>query len=405
MSSTTENDGRHPSGFAVVAAARALIVTAAEMAQVAVAWELYVHTRDPLTLGILGFAQFVPVLLFAVPAGQMADRFDRQRISVLMLIVIAVSFFTLLWIDRRNAIAVYALMFALGAGRAFLGPALGAWVASTIAPQNVARYTAVNSLAFSIAAIAGPAVGGLLLAASSATSVYQITVVLLVLAVGLLATAPRPPTLAGARAELSLASALDGLRFLRSRPALFAAVSMDFVAVFLGGVTALLPIFASDILHVGAPGLGALRAAPAVGAGLMGAWLSWRPLKRKIGLNLLVAVAVFGVATIVFGASTWFPLSLAMLAVLGAADMVSVIVRGALLQVLVPSEWRGRVAAVNAVFIGASNELGEMESGGLAKLIGSVGAVVVGGVGTIVVVVAVALLVPALRDVDEVDVS
>jgi hypothetical protein len=198
----------------------------------------------------------------------------------------------------------------------------------------------------------------------------------------------------------TVAAALDGLRFLRGRPMLFAAIGLDFVAVFLGGVTALLPIFAVDVLHTGATGLGVLRAAPAFGAAAMGAWLTARPLERHLGAAMFVGVVLFGVATIVFGTSTSLPLSLAMLAVLGAADMVSMVVRSGLMQVLVPSEWRGRVSAVTSVFIGASNELGEMESGVAAKLLGPVGAVVVGGVGCVAVALAGALAFPSLRRMD-----
>lgn len=390
-------------GFPAVASARALVVTGAEMAQVAVAWEVYVATHDPLTLGLLGLAQFLPVFLFAIPAGQVGDRFNRRLTSVLTLMGIAIALFSLLWIDRRELVLVYGLMFVLGTFRAFLGPALGALVASLIPAESVARFSAINSMLFCIAAIVGPSIGGILLAASSADFVYLVSGVLLVLATAVIAVVDAPRDEAGAKAPLSVAGALDGLRFLRGRPVLFAAVAMDFVAVFLGGVTALLPIFASDVLHVGATGLGVLRAAPAAGAGIMAAWLTFRPLRRGAGRALLACVALFGIATVVFGVSTSLPLSMAMLAVLGAADMVSVVVRSALLQLLVPSEWRGRVSAVNSVFIGASNELGEMESGTLARLIGPVGAVVVGGIGTVVVVVAMAVLVPALGEADTVD--
>ncbi len=389
-------------GFPATAAARALVVTGAEMAQVAVAWEVYDHTHDPLTLGLLGLAQFLPVFLFAIPAGQVGDRFPRKLTTVIALSGIAIALFALLGIDRTRVDIVYGLMFVLGTFRAFLSPALSALVASLIPPHAVARYSAINSMLFCIAAIVGPAIGGVLLAAFGADFVYRISGALLAISVVLMALVDAPRTEAGDKAKLSIANALDGLRFLRSQPILFACVTMDFVAVFLGGVTALLPIFASDVLHTGASGLGVLRAAPAVGAGVMATWLAFRPLHKKIGVTLLACVALFGVATVVFGLSTSFPLSLAMLAVLGAADMVSVVVRSALLQVLVPDEWRGRVSAVNSVFIGASNELGEMESGSLAKVLGPVGAVVVGGVGTVVVVFAMTLLVPALKDVDTV---
>jgi MFS family permease len=390
-------------GFFVATTARALLVTGAEMANVAVGYEVYQATKDPLTLGLLGLAQFLPVLLFAVPAGQVGDRFPRKATTLIMLIGMMIAMFAILLIDRRDVYLVYSLMFGFGTLRAFLGPALSALLASLIPAHSVSRYSAINSMLFCIAAILGPSIGGVLLAAVSADFVYLVAAILVALALSLMAAVHAPRSEAGDKAKLSFATALDGLRFVRSQPVLFSAIAMDFVAVFLGGVTALLPIFAVDVLHVGAVGLGMLRAAPSVGAGVVGLWLTLRPLRRRTGLTLMVCVAIFGVATIVFGLSTSFPLSLAMLAVLGAADMVSVVVRSALLQVLVPSEWRGRVSAVNAVFIGASNELGEMESGVAARLMGPVAAVVAGGVGTVVVVVVVFLAVPALWRIDSLD--
>ncbi|MDP2342754.1 MAG: MFS transporter [Deltaproteobacteria bacterium] len=390
-------------GFPVATAARALLVTGAEMAQVAVAYEIYQHTKDPLSLGLLGLAQFLPVLLFAVPAGQVGDRFPRHATALIMLSGLTIAMFGILLIDRRDLTLVYGLMFVIGTLRAFLGPAWAALLASLIPAHSVARYSAINSMLFCIAAIAGPSIGGVLLAAISADFVYLVSAMLVGVAVLLTALVQAPRTEAGEKARLSFATALDGLRFVWGQPVLFSAIAMDFVAVFLGGITALLPIFAVDVLHVGAAGLGVLRAAPSVGAGVLGLWLTLRPLRRRTGLTLMVCVAIFGGATIVFGLSTSFPLSLAMLAVLGAADMVSVVVRSALLQVLVPSEWRGRVSAVNGVFIGASNELGEMESGVAARLIGPVAAVVAGGVGTVVVVVVVFLAVPALWRIDSLE--
>ena len=390
-------------GFPATTAARALIVTGAEMAQVAIAYELYVTTRDPLSLGLLGLAQFLPVLLFAIPAGQVGDRFPRKTTTLVTLTGMSLGLFAVLLIDRRNLYLVYALMFVLGTLRAFLGPALAALVASLIPIHAVSRYSAINSMLFCMAAIIGPSIGGVLLAAVSVEFVYLVSASIVTGSVLIMAIVQAPRTEAGDKAQLSLSTALDGLRFVWGRPVLFSAIAMDFVAVFLGGITALLPIFAIDVLHVGAPGLGVLRAAPAIGASMMALWLTLRPLRRRAGIALLVCVAIFGLATITFGLSTSFPLSLAMLAVLGAADMVSVVVRSALLQLLVPSEWRGRVAAVNAVFIGASNELGEMESGVAARVMGPVAAVVVGGVGTLVVVAVIFLAVPALWRIDSLD--
>ncbi len=390
-------------GFPITTAARALLVTGAEMAQVAVAFEVYDHTRDPLSLGILGLAQFLPVLFFAVPAGQVADRFPRKTTTLIALTGLTTALFAILWIDRHDVYFVYGLMFVLGTLRAFLGPALGAMLASLIPPEAASRYSAINSMLFCIAAIVGPSIGGVLISAVSADFVYLVSGFMAAISTALMSCARAPAAEAGLKVKVSFATALDGLRFVWGQPVLFSAIAMDFVAVFLGGITALLPIFAADVLQVGAPGLGVLRAAPSVGAGIMALWLTLRPVRRRAGISLLVCVAIFGLATIVFGVSTSFPLSLAMLAVLGAADMVSVVVRSALLQVLVPSEWRGRVSAVNAVFIGASNELGEMESGAAAKLIGPVAAVVVGGVGTVVVVLAVLWAVPALGKIDSLD--
>jgi hypothetical protein len=254
-------------------------------------------------------------------------------------------------------------------------------------------------MAFTVATIVGPAVGGVLLAAGGAAVVYAVSVAVVVVAAGLVAVLAAPQE-RGSGAPVGWANALDGLRFLRARPMLFAAVGLDFVAVFLGGATALLPIYAVEVLHVGATGLGVLRAAPAVGAAVMGLWLTARPLERGLGRALFVSVGVFGAATIGFGVSTSVPVSIGLLAVLGAADMVSMVIRSGLMQVLVPSEWRGRVTAVTSVFIGASNELGELESGVAARLLGPVGAVVVGGVGTLAVVFVGSAGLRELRQLD-----
>jgi hypothetical protein len=365
-------------------AARALAIAGLEMAQVAVVWVIYSATRDPLALGWIGLAQFLPVLVCAPVAGQVADRLPRRAIVVVTLLGLAAALAGL--VVAGDALGpVLGLLLATGVLRAFLGPALGALLSSFIPRDAVGRFTAANTMAFTVAVIVGPAVGGVLLAAWSADVVYGASVAVIVVAaflvVGFVAGEER-----GSGAPIALANALDGLRFLRSRPMLFAAVALDFVAVFLGGATALLPIYAVDVLHVGATGLGVLRAAPAVGAAVMGLWLTARPLERGLGRALFFSVGLFGAATIVFGLSTSLPLSLGMLAVLGAADMVSMVIRSGLMQVLVPSEWRGRVSAVTSVFIGASNELGELESGVAARFVGPVGAVVAGGLGTLAVV-------------------
>jgi MFS family permease len=388
-------------GFAGAALARALVIGGLEMAQVAIAWEIYATTHDPLALGWVGLAQFLPVLVFSPVAGQVADRFARRVVALVCLAGIVAG--TLAFIVVGHALfRVLALLTAIGCLRAFLGPAVAALISTLIPPDSVGRHSAANTMMFTVATIVGPAVGGLLLASSSSTAVYVVAAVV-VAAAALLLSLVQPSTSTSTKTapRVRLSAALDGLRYLRGRPMLFAAIGLDFVAVFLGGVTALLPIFAADVLHTGATGLGVLRAAPAFGAAAMGAWLTARPLERRLGPAMFLGVIVFGLATIVFGLSTSVPLSLAMLAVLGAADMVSMVVRSGLMQVLVPSEWRGRVSAVTSVFIGASNELGETESGIAAKLLGPVGAVVVGGVGCVVVAVTGAALFGELRRMDK----
>lgn len=392
--------------FFAASLSRGLVVLGAEMAQVAVAYEVYTATHDPLSLGLLGFAQFLPVFLFAIPAGHAADRFSRVRLAGVGVLGVAACIWGLTALHRDDLPVIMLLMGVVGTLRAFAGPAYAALIAALIPDNAISRLSAMNTLAMVGAIIAGPAVGGVILAAFDANTVYRVSAVVVALAlVGLLVVRDPgvPEGNEGRAKDLTLSSALDGLRFIWRVPALGASIALDFVAVFLGGVTALLPVYAVDILYVGPVGLGVLRAAPAIGAGLMGLALSVRPLKRQAGKALLVCVAVFGVATIVFGFSRWFPLSLAMLSVLGAADMVSMIVRGALLQVFVPTEWRGRVSAVNSVFIGASNELGELESGVAARLFGATGAVFLGGVGAIITAVACGLLVPSLWRHDRLD--
>jgi predicted MFS family arabinose efflux permease len=385
-------------GFAGAALARALVIGGLEMAQVAIAWEIYESTRDPLALGWVGLAQFLPVLVFAPVAGQVADRFSRRVVALVCLTGVIAGTLAFVVVGRA-LLPVLALLTVLGCLRAFLGPSVAALISTLIPSDSIGRHSAANTMLFTIATIIGPAVGGLLLASVSSMAVYVGSAIVIAAAAALLAFV-RLPAATKAPPRVRLSAALDGLRYLRGRPMLFASIGLDFVAVFLGGVTALLPIFAVDVLHTGATGLGVLRAAPAFGAAVMGAWLTARPLERSLGPAMFLGVIVFGGATIVFGLSTSLPLSLAMLAVLGAADMVSMVVRSGLMQVLVPSEWRGRVSAVTSVFIGASNELGEMESGVAAKLLGPVGAVVAGGVGCVVVAVAGAAVFGDLRRMD-----
>ena len=382
-------------GFLRASVARALVMVGAEMAQVAVAYEVYDASRDPLDLGLLGLAQFLPVFTLAIPAGHVADTRPRKQIALLTTIGIALTLASLVLLPRSQLLTMLVVMAVLGTLRAFLGPATNALIAALIPDDDIARASAVNSVMFMGAIVVGPAVGGLLFAAAGG-AVYVAAAAVVFVAAVVFAAVRVPETDRLSTSQLTVANALDGLRFMRGQPALLASVALDFVAVFLGGVTALLPVYAIEVLHVGAPGLGALRAAPAVGAGVMGLWLAWRQLHHRPGQALIVSVMIFGGCTIAFGVSTSFPLSLSLLAMLGAADMVSVVVRGALLRTLVPAEWRGRVSAMNSVFIGGSNQLGELESGVAARVLGPEGAIILGGIGAVGVAAVAVGLVPTL---------
>lgn len=374
---------------------------AIQIFNVGVGWHVYDLTGDPFALGLVGLVTFLPSVLLALLTGQVADRFDRRTVvaAAFALAACAVAGLLLLQLVRsRSVLPVFLLVFLFGCARAFANPA-GAALLPTLVPADLLRVAVTwNSMAFQGSIVLGPALGGLLWLLGG-TAVFGAALGGFLLAVALVATlGPRPPAAAGE--ERGLGSLLAGFTYIRARPVILGAISLDMVAVLLGGATALLPIFAKDILLVGPAGLGALRAAPAVGAVAMALRLARRPLERKVGRTMLLAVGVFGLAMVGFGLSTSFPLSLACLALAGAADMVSVVVRQTLVQLETPDAMRGRVAAVNTLFIGASNELGEFESGVVAGLIGTVPATVLGGLGTIAAALAWARLFPELRDRD-----
>ncbi|MEK0083413.1 MFS transporter [Benzoatithermus flavus] len=387
--------------FALYCAARFLSALAIQMQTVAVGWLVYDLTRDPLALGLVGLAGFLPAICFALLTGHVADRFDRRGVLLLCYALTMASAAGLLLVARQNTPPVwpiYALILLFGTARAFANPAGQALVPNLVPIEHFKNAVAWNSSAWQTATIAGPALGGVLYAFggtvvfAAATFCFALTFLLLL--------AMHPRGVRGIQEKASWTGLLAGIRFIRSRPAILGAISLDLFAVLLGGATALLPIYARDILHVGPWGLGILRSMPAVGAVVMAVLLAHRPLSRRTGRRMFQAVAVFGLATIGFGLSTSLPLSLLFLFVMGAADMISVFVRQTLVQIETPDAMRGRVAAVNAVFIGASNELGEFESGVLAALIGAVPAVVVGGIGTLVVAGLWARWFPALRERD-----
>jgi MFS family permease len=368
-----------------------------EVQAVAIGWELYQRTHDAAALGFAGLAQFLPVLLLALPAGQAADRFSRKLLFQLSQLVMALVALGLesLSVEQGPVWVVYLLLLLSGACRAFGAPARSALLPQVVPPRALANAVTWNSSGWQIANVAGPALGGLTVALFHFPAAYLLAA-LCCLTSALLMFPIRPRVVARPTTSRSLASLLAGIRFVWSSQLLLAAITLDLFAVLLGGATALLPMFAKDILHVGAKELGYLRAAPAVGALVMAIVLAHRPPLRRAGPALLVAVAGFGLATIVFGLSTNYWLSLAMLIVTGALDNISVVVRGTLMQMLTPDEMRGRVAAVNTIFISSSNELGAFESGITAWAFGPVVSVVGGGIGTILVVLVSMLRWPAL---------
>ena len=380
---------------------RFVSATATQIQGVAVGWWIYDLTGDPLALGLVGLALFLPAMGLALLAGHVADRYDRRTILLICYAIATLAAAGLLgcaWSGGRQVGPIYALILVFGVSRAFANPASQAIIPNLVPAEDLGNAIAWHALAWQTATIVGPALGGLLYAFGPPVAFGAVTLSL-ALTFGLLARICHR-LVQRAREPLRWASLLAGLHFIRSQPVVFGAISLDLFAVLLGGATALLPIYAHDILLVGPWGLGLLRSMPAAGAVLMALWLAHRPLQRRTGRRLFQAVALFGLATIAFGLSAHLWLSLACLFVLGAADMISVFIRQTLVQIETPDPMRGRVAAVNTVFIGASNELGEFESGVLAALIGTVPAVVAGGVGTLVVVALWQRGFPALRDRD-----
>ncbi len=369
-----------------------------QMLSVAVGWQVYDTTHRAFDLGMIGLVQFIPSLLLALPAGHIADQFDRCRIVALGQAVewIAIALLALgaylHWFDER---AIFALLFVISVARTFESPARQALLPELVPPALFPRATAAASSASQATTIVGPAFGGLVYAAG-AHVVYAAAALLyffsILLFAGLRTTRPAPR-----REAATLQTLFAGVHFIRERPVVLGAISLDLFAVLFGGAIALLPIFARDILHTGPWGLGLLRAAPAVGALAMGVWLGQHALQRRVGAIMFACVAGFGTATIVFALSRSFALSLTALVALGAFDMISMVIRSALVQLETPDAMRGRVSAVNSIFINTSNQLGEFESGLTAAWFGAVPAAVIGGLGTLAVVALWAWRFPALR--------
>ena len=371
-----------------------------QMLMVAVSWQMYDLTGSALDLGLVGLIQFLPALLLTLPAGHLADRMRRNRIISACLLVQWTVAVILLFATHRALVSrdlIFALAVALGVARAFQTPAQQALVPLLVDSSVLSLAITTSSSGMQAAIICGPALGGLIYGFGPAW-VYTACALLLLSASALMATVrvAHRPTQGGA----SLSELLAGVNFVRRNQLLLGALSLDLFAVLLGGATALLPIYARDILGSGPLALGLLRAAPAVGALTMSLVLMRCPLQRYVGKRYLQAVGVFGLATVGFGLSRHFTLSLLALAITGAADNLSVVVRQSLVQFEAPNEIRGRVSAVNSIFIGASNQLGEFESGATAALIGPVGSVVLGGLGTLAVAILWSRLFPALRTRD-----
>jgi len=382
---------------------RFISTLAIQVQSVAIGWQIYDMERTPMALGLVGLCQFLPMFLLTLPAGDITDRFNQRRVYSLAagLQALCSALFLLLSLFRPDSSWMYFVVLVLfGAARGFAGPSGSSLLPFLVPPERIAKSMAFSSSFFTAATISGPALGGFLYALGP-VPVYSICIA------GFIGAALIVSRLGGRRftpekTDLTRYERVaEGVKFVRSRPVVLGAISLDLFAVLLGGATALLPIYARDILHVGPTGLGFLRSAPAVGAFSMAFFLTYWPIKKKVGAKMFGAVAVFGIATIVFGLSTWFPVSLAALFVLGATDMVSVNIRGSLVQLSTPDSMRGRVSAVSMLFIGASNELGEFESGITAALMGTVPAVVVGGIGTLVVVGVWMKLFPPLRQVNK----
>ncbi|PLK25920.1 MFS transporter [Novosphingobium sp. TH158] len=352
-------------------------------------------------LGLLGLAQFVPYALLSPVSGVVADRFDRRRVALMATILdfaIALALAIATFSDTSSLTLLFALAAAHGAARVFLGPSLGALVPNLVPERLLPRAVALSSTAWQFGALAGPTVAGLLYGGADWMPYALSTSLLVVSCTALFSIGPVPQALSD-RETHPIRQFIEGYRFLRGHRFLLGCVTLDLFAVLMGGATALLPVFARDILHVGPEGLGLMRAMPGAGAAVVAFILSWRPIEREVGTKMLLGVAAYGAATVGFGLSTNFFLSLACLAALGAADMISVFIRSALQQLSTPDEMRGRVGAISGLFISASNELGEMQSGVAAALLHSaVAAVVFGGAGAIVVTLVWAVIFPELRN-------
>jgi MFS family permease len=407
----------HSRDFRFYQSGRLLGVLGSEAQSIGVAWQVYQITHSALALGYTGLALFLPGLVFVLPAGHVADRYERRSIILTCYTVQALATLALLWLSLRGVGSiwpVYIILFIIGTGRCFSGPAASALVPTLVPKEDFVNAVTWGATVFQIANAAGPMFGGLLFtltlermfgghfaSLNGAPIVYCFTLVCLVAFLVLIGMVRPRPLGAGGKKAITLETVLAGLRYVRSTRLLLGSISLDLFAVLFGGAAALMPVFAHDILHEGPSGLGLLRAMPSAGALTVSILLLFFPLRRRAGRMMLICVALFGAATVVFGLSRNVWLSCAALVVIGASDMISVVVRASILQLATPPEMRGRVSSVNWLFLGASNEFGEYESGLTAHWWGAVRAVVAGGIASMAVTGLWSVFFPALRQADK----
>ncbi|PDT13847.1 MFS transporter [Rhizobium sp. J15] len=390
---------RHP-GYLNFAASRVFSSLSFQSIGIAMGWMIYGQTHSAFALGLVGLCQFLPMAVLTFVVGHVADRFDRRRIGLFCQLIEAMTALVLAiatWQQWLTPSGILAAVTVLGAVVAFERPTMAALLPNIVPASMLQKAVATSTSMMQTALIIGPSLGGLLYGLDPVAPFAVSALLFAVASFNVISI--RMQWVPGKREKVTLASVFAGVSFIRSRPVMLGTISLDLFAVLLGGATALLPIFARDILHAGPWGLGLLRAAPAIGALAMSIVLARRPLESNVGRKMLAAVAVFGLATIVFALSTNIALSVAALLVVGASDTVSVVVRSSLVQLLTPDEMRGRVSAVNALFIGTSNQLGEFESGMMAAVLGPVATGIAGGLGTIIVVLLWMRLFPALTKV------
>jgi MFS family permease len=404
---TDANDSRaafrYPA-FTIFQIARCLVVLAMEMQAVAVGWQVYEITKRPLDLGLVGLAQFLPGIVLFLLAGHVADIFDRKKVLIACDVGFGICFLLLLLLTayRIQSVApIYVVLVLLGVVRSFNGPASRSILPHLVPEEHFQNSVAWASGIFQIATILGPVLGGLIYAIfRGPIAVYVVAVVIAAIAVVLVVMLP-VKSKERARVETTKSSIFEGFRYIWREKLILGAISLDLFAVLLGGAVALLPVYAKEILQTGPWGLGILRSAPGVGAGIMAIVIAYKPLRKNVGAIMLWCVAAFGLFTVLFGLSRSMVFSLVALFIVGATDMVSVIVRGTLIQVATPDQMRGRVNAVDMIFIGASNELGQFESGVTAQWFGTVPAVILGGIGAIAVTALWAWMFPELRKVNQ----